>query len=93
MADPMQTKAIIGLFLLAMIYSVAARFISWKAFKLSRNIWKVHISGPDDIHGPFSEIEAYRFANDINKAWLKQTGVDRNTPLHVATVILAERSG
>lgn len=48
----------------------------------------IHISGPDDIIGPFTEIKALRKANQINKDWLEECKNDgfENTPLHVATV-------
>jgi hypothetical protein len=67
--------------------------VIWKKLRSSPYAWKVHISGPDDVHGPFfSEIKAHRLANDINKAWLKIRVKDGgDTPLHVATVLLADR--
>ena len=50
--------------------------------------WAVHICGPDDIVGPYTELEAHRKANEINNEWLKlreKEGVE--TPLYVATVL------
>lgn len=50
--------------------------------------WAVHICGPDDIVGPYTEIEAHRKANEINNEWLKlQAKGGGDTPLYVATVL------
>jgi hypothetical protein len=49
--------------------------------------WAVHINGPDDITGPYTEIEAHKKANEINKFWLKKVENDRGTPLCIATVL------
>lgn len=48
----------------------------------------VHISGPDDIFGPYTEFDALKIANEINITWLKKMKKDRlyNIVLHVATV-------
>jgi hypothetical protein len=92
-ADPTQTKGIIAIVLLGATFLIVGLLIFKKAFKPTPYAWYVHISGPDDITGPYAEIEAHRHANKINKAWLKHAENDRNTPLHVATVILAERRG
>jgi hypothetical protein len=88
--NPMMIKAIIFTVLVVSAYLFAACVI-WKGSR-SPWIWKVYISGPDDIHGPFSEIRAHRLANYVNKAWLKKRlegGCD--TPLYVATVIRVTR--
>lgn len=55
--------------------------------------WTVHIAGPDDIIGSFTELEAHRKANEINKRWLSMVKADRMPPLYVATVIKSERRG
>ncbi len=48
----------------------------------------ISIAGPDDIIGPKSEIEALRYANEVNKIWVDEYFKDgsNETPLHVATV-------
>lgn len=48
----------------------------------------IHVSGPDEVHGPFSEKNAHRQANESNKQWLKIRAKDNDgeTPLHVSTV-------
>lgn len=48
----------------------------------------VVVDGPDDILGPFTEVEALKKANEINLIWIKEcrkSGIDE-TPLHIATV-------
>jgi len=76
--------------LVVSVYLFAACVI-WKGTR-SPGGWTVNISGPDDIHGPFSEIEAYRLANEVNKAWLKNRyEYGCGTPLYIATVIKSDR--
>jgi hypothetical protein len=48
----------------------------------------VHISGPDEIHGPFPEFHAYLQANISNRNWLRErANSEDDTPLYVAVVI------
>jgi hypothetical protein len=76
------------------LYSVKKFEIKEKIELQEEKKFIVHISGPDDIMGPYTELEAYRWANGINNLWVKVRAKEGDdTPLCVAVVNEAERSG
>lgn len=56
--------------------------------KAKTNGWHVHTHGPDDITGPYTEIDALKKANEINTVYIKEClnhGCE-STPMRIATV-------
>ena len=54
--------------------------------------YMIHIAGPYNLAGPYTEIEALRKANVINMFWVEDCGKKgiETTPMCVATVKFME---